>query len=217
MIGLGAIAGIALVELGMVLTPGPNMIYLVSRSITQGRRAGLVSLAGVALGFLVYLFAVSAGIATVFALVPEIYLTIKLAGAGYLLWLAWKAVRPGGRSPFGNTQELTQDGPRKLFLMGFLTCLLNPKVAILYISLLPQFVDPTRGHVALQGLLLGLTLIAVGVAGNAFFIVTAGSVAGFFGRHPLWQRIHRYVMGTALAGFAVRIATERTGAAVALR
>ncbi|AZS69637.1 lysine transporter LysE [Streptomyces lydicus] len=216
MIGLGAIAGIAVVELGMVLTPGPNMIYLVSRSIAQGRRAGLISLAGVFLGFLVYLFAVSAGIATVFALVPEIYLAIKLAGAGYLLWLAWKAVRPGGRSAVA-TQELTQDGTRKLFLMGFLTCLLNPKVAILYISLLPQFVDPERGHVGLQGLLLGLTQIAVGVAGNAFFIVTAGSVAGFFARHPLWQRLHRYAIGTALAGFAVKIATERTGAAVALR
>ncbi|MEU1231175.1 LysE family translocator [Streptomyces sp. NPDC005828] len=216
MIGLGAIAGIALVELGMVLTPGPNMIYLVSRSITQGRRAGLVSLAGVALGFLVYLLAVSAGIATVFALVPEIYLAIKLVGAGYLLWLAWKAVRPGDRSAVAS-QELAHDRPLKLFLMGLLTCLLNPKVAILYISLLPQFVDPERGHVALQGLLLGLTQIAVGVAGNAFFIVTAGSVAGFFARHPLWQRLHRYVMGTALAGFAVRIATERTGAAVALR
>ncbi|MCK7626267.1 LysE family translocator [Streptomyces sp. RS10V-4] len=216
MIGLGAIAGIALVELGMVLTPGPNMIYLVSRSITQGRRAGLVSLAGVALGFLVYLLAVSAGIATVFALVPEIYLALKLAGAGYLLWLAWKAVRPGGRSAVA-PRELTPDGNGKLFLMGFLTCLLNPKVAILYISLLPQFVDPAGGHVGLQGLLLGLTLIAVGVAGNAFFIVTAGSVAGFFGRHPLWQRLHRYVMGTALACFAVRIATERTGAVAALR
>ncbi|MET7795122.1 LysE family translocator [Streptomyces decoyicus] len=216
MVGLGALAGIAVVELGMVLTPGPNMIYLVSRSIAQGRRAGLISLAGVFLGFLAYLFAVSAGIATVFALVPEIYLAIKLAGAGYLLWLAWKAVRSGGRSAVA-TQELTQDGARKLFLMGFLTCLLNPKVAILYISLLPQFVDPERGHVGLQGLLLGLTQIAVGVAGNAFFIVTAGSVAGFFARHPLWQRLHRYVMGTALAGFAVKIATERTGAVVALR
>jgi threonine/homoserine/homoserine lactone efflux protein len=114
---------------------------------------------------------VSARIATVFALVPQIYLAIKLAGAGYLLWPAWKAVRPGGRSAFA-THELAQDGSGKLFLMGFLTCLLTPKVAILYISLLPQFVDPARGHVGFQGMLLGLTQIAVGVAGNAFFIVT---------------------------------------------
>ncbi|WP_441246777.1 LysE family translocator [Kitasatospora sp. McL0602] len=203
----GAIAGIAVVALGMVMTPGPNMIYLVSRSISQGRRAGLISLSGVFVGFLVYLSAVLAGIATVFALVPEIYVGIKLAGAAYLLWLAWKAVRPGGRSAFTPT-ELDQDGPRKLFLMGLLTCLLNPKVAILYISLIPQFVDPARGHVGLQGLALGLTQIAVGVAGNSFFILTAGSVSGFFTRHPLWQRLHRYAMGTALAGFAVRIAVD---------
>ncbi|GLV76184.1 hypothetical protein Shyhy02_41840 [Streptomyces hygroscopicus subsp. hygroscopicus] len=103
-----------------------------------------------------YLFAVSAGIATVFALVPEIYLAIKLAGAGYLLWPAWKAVRPGGRSVL-EPQELAPDGDRKLFMMGLLTCLLNPEVAILCISLLPQFVDPERGHIGLQGLLLGLT------------------------------------------------------------
>ncbi|MFC9238961.1 LysE family translocator [Streptomyces decoyicus] len=85
-----------------------------------------------------------------------------LAGAGYLLWLTWKAVRSGGRSAVA-TQVLTQDGARKLFLMGFLTCLLNPEVAILHISLLRQFVDPERGHVGLQGMLLGLTQIAVGL------------------------------------------------------
>ncbi|GAA0654927.1 LysE family translocator [Kitasatospora atroaurantiaca] len=209
MIGVGAIAGIAAVSLGMVLTPGPNMIYLVSRSVAQGRRAGLISLAGVGLGFLTYLVAVTAGIATVFALVPEIYLTIKLVGAGYLLWLAWKAVRPGGRSAF-TPKELAADRPGRLFLMGLLTCLLNPKLAILYVSLLPQFVDPQRGHVALQSLLLGLTQIAVGLTGNTFFVLTAGSVSAFFARRPLWQRVHRYAMGTALAAFAVRIAADRS-------
>ncbi|WP_280696086.1 LysE family translocator [Kitasatospora sp. GP82] len=198
----------------MVLTPGPNMIYLVSRSVTQGRRAGMISLAGVGLGFLVYLVAATAGIATVFALVPEIYLAIKMAGAGYLLWLAWKAVRPGGSSAF-TPRELDVDPPGKLFLMGLLTCLLNPKIAILYVSLLPQFVSPQHGHVALQSLLLGLTQIAVGLAGNAFFVITAGSVSAFFVRRPLWQRIHRYAMGTALAGFALKIAADRSQAALA--
>ncbi|MEU3598897.1 LysE family translocator [Streptomyces sp. NPDC006798] len=216
MIELGAIAGIGLVAFGMVMTPGPNMIYLVSRSVLQGRTAAMISLGGVAVGFVVYLVAVSAGIAAVFALVPEIYLAIKLAGAGYLLWLAWKMIRAGGR-PAAANRELTPDRPLKLFLMGLLTCLLNPKIAILYISLLPQFVDPERGNVAFQGLVLGLTQIAVGVAGNAFFIVTAGSVAGFFARNPVWQRVYSYAMGTALAGFAVRMATDRSSAAVALR
>ncbi|MEV4612746.1 LysE family translocator [Kitasatospora sp. NPDC049258] len=207
MVEATTLAGIAAVATGMVLTPGPNMIYLVSRSVSQGRRAGMISLGGVALGFLVYLLAATAGISALFALVPELYLALRVAGAGYLLWLAWKAVRPSARSVFA-AKELAPDRPRKLVLMGLVTCLLNPKLAILYVSLLPQFVDPRRGHVALQSLLLGLTQIAVGLLGNAFFVVTAGSVATFFARRPLWQRLHRYAMGTALAGFAVKIAVD---------
>lgn len=203
-----ALLGIALVELGLVIVPGPNMIYLVSRSIAQGRRAGLISLAGVGLGFLTYLLAASAGLATLFALVPEIYLTLKLAGAAYLLWLAWNAFRPGGTSVFA-TQELTPDRPRKLFGMGLLTCLLNPKIAILYISLLPQFLDPSRGHVGLQSLILGLGQLTVGVLMNGVFVISAGSVAVFLSRRPAWMRIHRYLTGTALAVFALRLATDR--------
>jgi threonine/homoserine/homoserine lactone efflux protein len=203
-----AMLGIALVELGLVVTPGPNMIYLVSRSVAQGRRAGLISLTGVGVGFGVYLLAASAGLATLFALVPEIYLTLKLAGAAYLLWLAWNAFRPGGSSAFA-TQELEPDRPRKLFGMGLLTCLLNPKIAILYISLLPQFVDPSRGHLGTQSLVLGLVQTAVGVAVNAVFVLTASSVAVFLANRPTWMRIHRYVTGTALAVFAIRLATDR--------
>jgi threonine/homoserine/homoserine lactone efflux protein len=203
-----ALLGIALVELGLVIVPGPNMIYLISRSIAQGRRAGLISLAGVGIGFLTYLLAASAGLATLFALVPEIYVALKLAGAAYLLWLAWQAFRPGGTSVFA-TQELEPDRPRKLFGMGLLTCLLNPKIAILYISLLPQFLDPSRGHLGLQSLILGLGQLTVGVVMNAVFVITAGSVALFLARRPTWMRIHRYITGTALAVFAIRLATDR--------
>ncbi|MER7249806.1 LysE family translocator [Kribbella sp. NPDC000426] len=178
------------------------------RSGPRCRRAGLISLAGVGIGFLVYLLAASAGLATLFALVPEIYLTLKLAGAAYLLWLAWNALRPGGSSVFA-TQELNPDRPRKLFGMGLLTCLLNPKIAILYISLLPQFLDPSRGHLGLQSLILGLTQLTVGVVMNAVFVITAGSIAVFLSARPAWMRIHRYLMGTALAAFAIRLATDR--------
>ncbi|WP_350281505.1 LysE family translocator [Kribbella sp. HUAS MG21] len=203
-----ALLGIALVELGLVIVPGPNMIYLISRSIAQGRRAGLISLAGVGVGFLVYLLAASAGLATLFALVPEIYVVLKLAGAAYLLWLAWNALRPGATSVFA-TPELDPDPARKLFGMGLLTCLLNPKIAILYISLLPQFLDPSRGHLGAQSLILGLAQLVVGVVVNAIFVITAGSVAVFLARRPTWMRIHRYLTGTALAVFAIRLATDR--------
>nr|WP_202897607.1 LysE family translocator [Actinopolymorpha pittospori] len=209
-----AFLGIAAVAIGLVLTPGPNMIYLVSRSVTQGRRAGMISLAGVAAGFLVYLVAATAGIATIFSLVPAVYTALKLAGAAYLLWLAWKAVRPGGDSAF-SPKALPADPPRKLFAMGLVTNLLNPKIAILYVSLLPQFVDPARGHVAAQSLTLGVTQIVVALTVNAVIVLTAGSIAAFLSRRPTWLRVQRYVMGTVLAALAIRIAADRSRAVVA--
>jgi threonine/homoserine/homoserine lactone efflux protein len=204
--------GIALVALGLVLTPGPNMIYLVSRSITQGRRAGLVSLLGVAMGFLVYLLAVTTGLTAVFTLVPELYLCIKLAGTAYLLWMAWNAVKPGAAAVFA-PKDLPPDPPRRLFAMGFLTCLLNPKIAVMYLSLLPQFVDPAKGHVGAQSFLLGLTQIAVALCVNCAIAMCAGSISRFLGSRPVWLRVQRYVMGTVLGGLALKIVTEHSSAA----
>ncbi|MEV6227481.1 LysE family translocator [Saccharopolyspora shandongensis] len=203
-----AVAGIAVVALGLVLTPGPNMFYLVSRSLTQGRRAGLVSLLGVAVGFLVYAAAATAGIATVFALVPALYTALQIAGAAYLLWLAWQAVRPGGVSAF-EPAPTPAYGPGRLFAMGLVTNLLNPKIAVLYVSLLPQFIDPARGGVALQSLTLSLVQILVALSVNALIVVTAGSVAGMLARRPGWLRVQRYFMGAVLAGLAVRLLTDR--------
>jgi threonine/homoserine/homoserine lactone efflux protein len=207
--------GIALVSLGMVLTPGPNMVYLVSRSITQGRRAGLISLTGVFLGFTVYLTATCLGLTAIFAYVPAAYTALKLAGAAYLLWLAWNAVKPGGASAF-QPRELAVEPPRKLFGMGLLTCLLNPKIAILYLSLLPQFIDPSMGHVLLQSLALGSVQIAVGTLVNALIAITAGTLAAFLARRPIWLRVQRYVTGTVLGVFAVHMATDRSKAIVAV-
>ena len=212
MVEWSAVAGIAAVALGLVLTPGPNMIYLVSRSVTQGRRAGLVSLLGVLAGFLCYLVAAALGIAAVFALVPALYTAVKLAGAAYLLWLAWRTVRPGGVSAF-SPRELPVDPPRRLFTMGLVTNLLNPKIAVLYVSLLPQFVDPDRGSVAAQSLLLGLTQITIALSVNALIVLSAGSVAGFLASRPAWLRAQRWAMGSVLAGLAVLLATDRSAPA----
>ncbi|SDU21474.1 LysE family translocator [Jiangella alkaliphila] len=209
MVTTGALLGIAAVALGLVLTPGPNMIYLVSRSVTQGRRAGLISLTGVAAGFFVYLLAAAIGIAAVFTLVPALYTALKIAGAAYLLWLAWKAIRPGGESVFA-PKPLPADPPRRLFTMGMVTNLLNPKIAILYVSLLPQFVDPARGSVAAQSVVLGLTQIAVALTVNALIVLTAGSLASFLGSRPVWMRAQRWVMGSVLAGLAVRMLADRS-------
>jgi len=206
------IAGVALV---MVLSPGPNMLYLVSRSITQGRTAGLISLTGVAAGFFVYLVAATVGIAAVFTLVPTLYTVIKVAGVVYLLYLAWKTLKPGGQSVFEPT-PLPPDPPRELFSMGLATNLLNPKIAILYVTLLPQVVKPELGNVALQSLLLGLIQITIALTVNAAIVMSASSISGSLARRPSWLRVQRYVMGTALGGIAVQIAMARPNASPAV-
>src|SRR6202012_1724121 len=172
-----------LIALGMVLTPGPNMIYVTSRSICQGRTAGLISLGGVGLGFVVYLLCAAFGITAIVMAVPYAYGALKLAGAGYLGWLAWQALKPGGASPFA-VRDLKPDSPRKLFLMGLTTNLLNPKIAVLYLSLLPQFIDRSKGHVLEQSLALGGVQIVVSLTINALICLAAGSIAGFLARRP---------------------------------
>lgn len=194
----------ALVALGMVLTPGPNMIYLVSRSISQGPQAGLISLGGVAVGFVFYVFCAAFGITALLLTVPVAYDALRIGGALYLLYMAWQAVRPGGSSPFV-VRELPKSSARTLFSMGLVTNLLNPKVAVMYVSLLPQFIQPDHGSVFTQSLVLGLTQVSVSLSVNAVIAITAGSIAGFLAGRPLWMVIQRWLMGTVLAGLAVRM------------
>ena len=202
-----ALLGFALVSFGMVLTPGPNMIYLISRSITQGPAAGIVSLGGVALGFVFYMLCAAFGITALLFAVPYAYDALRFAGAAYLLWLAWQAIRPGGRSPF-QAKKLQVDGPRKLFAMGFVTNLLNPKIAMLYLALLPQFIDPIQGSVLTQSLALGFAQIAISLSVNALIALAAGSIALFLGTRPTWLLVQRWLMGTVLAGLAMKMAFE---------
>jgi len=204
---LTSLLGFALVSLGMVLTPGPNMIYLISRSITQGPAAGMVSLGGVALGFIFYMLCAAFGITALLFAVPYAYDALRLGGAAYLLWLAWQALKPNGRSPF-QVKKLAIDSPRKLFAMGFITNLLNPKIAMLYLALLPQFIDPQGGSVLTQSLVLGSVQTTISVGVNGLIALGAGSIALFLGERPTWLKIQRWLMGTVLAGLAVRMALE---------
>ena len=204
---LSSLLGFALVSFGLVLTPGPNMIYLISRSISQGSSAGMVSLGGVALGFVFYMLCAAFGITALLFAVPYAYDALRLGGALYLLWLAWQVLKPNGRSPF-QVRELPVDGPRKLFAMGFLTNLLNPKIAMLYLALLPQFIDPADGSVLTQSIVFGTIQIVISVSVNALIALTAGSIALFLGTRPTWLLVQRWLMGTVLAGLALKMAFE---------
>ncbi len=200
----------ALAVLVLVLTPGPNMIYCVSRTLSQGRRAGLLSLAGVLLGFVVHLLAAALGLTAVLMAVPMAFDAIKLLGAAYLLWLAWQAVKPGGMAPF-QPRQLPVNSAATLFRMGFVTNVLNPKVAMFYVAFFPQFIHLERGPVLLQSLTLGAVQVTVSGTVNALIILGAAGITRFLARSPVWMATQRWVMGTVLAALAARIAlTERT-------
>jgi threonine/homoserine/homoserine lactone efflux protein len=204
MLQLDEVAWFALTALVLVLTPGPNMIYCVSRTLAQGRRAGFVSLAGVLLGFLAHLLAATLGLTAVLLAVPLAFDALRLGGAAYLLWLAWDALRPGGSTPF-QPRALPVDKPGRLFRMGLLTNLLNPKVAIFYLSFFPQFLHPERGNVALQALQLGSVQIVTSGAVNALLVLGAGRISAFLASSRRWLLAQRYLMGTVLGALAARI------------
>jgi len=202
MISIEALVGLTLIALGMVLTPGPNMAYLVSRTLSQGRITGMISLAGVALGFVVYLLASALGLAALFKAVPMAYDVVRVAGALYLGYLAWNLLKPGGVSPF-ETRDLPPHSPRRLFSMGLLTNLLNPKIALMYSALIPQFIDPAAGATLQQFLQLGLVQIAIAVTVNGLIVLAAARVSRFLRGRPRALRAQRWVSGGVLGGFAV--------------
>ncbi len=198
-------SGAALV---MALSPGPNMIYLISRSLCQGRRAAIISWLGVVLGFTVHMCSAAVGLTALFMAVPLGYDILKIAGATYLLWLAWQAVRPGATSPF-ELKKLADESPRKLFVMGLLTSVLNPKFAIFYLSVLPQFISPENGSVLLQSLTFGIVQIVIGSTVNLLITLSAARMALWFAGHPAWLSVQRYFMGLVLGGLALRLIADQ--------
>ncbi|WP_186114239.1 LysE family translocator [Burkholderia gladioli] len=189
----------------LAVTPGPNMVYVMSRSVSQGPRAGLTSLAGVMLGYLTYMFGAAFGLTAIFLTIPGAARVLAAAGALYLLYLSWQAVRPGARSPF-EADARQAERPRRLFAMGAATSLLNPKLAMLFLSLLPQFIDYQAGDVFRQSMLLGASLVVAFAAVNGAIAIGSGSLAGFLAKRPNWLRAQRWVMGLMLFSLAAKMA-----------
>lgn len=191
----------------LVLSPGPNMIYLISRSICQGRKAGVISLLGIIVGFAIHMFAAVIGLSAIFIAVPFAYEMLKCLGAIYLLWLAWKSIKPGAK-PLFEAQGLKKNSSAKLFLTGLLTNLLNPKAVVFYLALFPQFISPDKGSIFLQSLVLGSLQIAISFIVNLLITLSAAGIALWFSQNPIWLNIQRYVMATVLASLAIRLISE---------
>lgn len=193
----------------LVISPGPNMIYLISRSITQGKKAGLTSLAGVVCGFLFHIVMVSFGLTAVLFAVPYAYIALKTLGTIYLLYLAYQAIKPNSKNIFEVDKNISIDGPRKLFAVGFLTNVLNPKVAVFYLSFFPQFIKPEYGSVFTQSLELGIIQTFTSFTINFIIVLTAAKVASFFARNPVWIKVQKWFMASVLVFLAVKMALSK--------
>ena len=193
-----------LASLVLAATPGPVWLYLISRTLAQGRRAGYFSMFGVAAGLSLHATFAAFGLTIVLLAVPFAFDAIKLAGAAYLLWLAYTTVRGAGFTFTPQPLEPVRD--RVLIRQAFVAAVVNPKVAVFYLSLFPQFVDPTSGPVLGQSLLLGAIQITTAAAIDISLVTVAGLLAAWFARRPLWLQMQRSFLGSAFGVLAVWLA-----------
>ena len=191
--------------IALAATPGPNLLYIVSRTLVQGRPAGFVSLAGTLTGLVAHVLAASLGLSALLFAVPLAYDAVRLAGAIYLAWLAWQT----WRSAPPEASEATE--PLRHFLLwrdGAATGILNPKVALFQIALFPQFVDPAQGSVLSQSLLLGATQVVVLGAVDALWILAASRMRSLIGGRPAWSAWSRRALAGVFAALAMRLVVD---------
>ena len=193
-----------LASLVLAATPGPVWLYLISRTLAQGRRAGYFSMFGVAAGLSLHAAFAAFGLTLVLLAVPYAFDAIKLAGAAYLLWLAYATVRGAGFTFKPQPLEPVRD--RVLLRQAFVAAVINPKVAVFYLSLFPQFVDPTTGPVLGQSLLLGAIQVITAAMMDVALVTVAGVLATWFARRPLWLQVQRWFLGGAFGVLAVWLA-----------
>jgi threonine/homoserine/homoserine lactone efflux protein len=196
----------ALASLVVILTPGPDLLYIMSRSVGQGRVAGVVAACGTASGLAVHATAAALGLSSIFAYSPLAYDLIRYVGVAYLLYLAYRAFAARDEPAAARIAAGRQPDLARVFRQATVTNLLNPKVALFFIAFLPQFADPRQGSVALQILVLGAFYI---VAGFAFCVAVAlafGAAGDWLLRRPAFRRAQRWLMGTVLGGLALWLA-----------
>lgn len=198
-----------LAALILVISPGPNMIYLISKSITQGKKSGFISLAGVVCGFLFHIIMVSFGLTAVLLAVPLAYTVLKTLGTIYLLYLAYQAIKPKSKNIFDVDKNVAHDSPKKLFTIGFLTNVLNPKVAVFYLSFFPQFIKPEYGSIFAQSLELGIIQVLISFSINFIIVLTAAKVAVFFSNNPVWIKVQKWFMASVLTYLAIKMAFSK--------
>ncbi len=194
-----------LLNMSFALIPGPDVVCILTNAVTRGRRAGMLVCAGIACAALLHVAAASLGLTAFLAAVPTAFLAVKIIGAAYLAWLGWQMLR----SPAGLQAETSGQRWASPFAQGAVSNLLNPKIAIFFLAILPQFIDPSLGHPGMQAAVLGIVSIVSGTAVNLCTATLGGKAGRWIAAKPHIIRRFQRVAGAALVGLGVKVAFER--------
>jgi threonine/homoserine/homoserine lactone efflux protein len=197
--GLFVVASIVL-----LLTPGPAVLFIVARSVAQGRSAGLVSVLGIHLGTIVHIVAAAVGLSALVVSSALAFAIVKYLGAAYLIWIGIRTLM--AKDPEPQAIDIPDEPLRRVFRDGFVVNLFNPKTAIFFLAFLPQFVDPARGAVHWQIIALGLTFMGLGMLSDAMFALVAGAAGDFLRRNRRFLRLQRWFAGTSFIGLGITAA-----------
>jgi threonine/homoserine/homoserine lactone efflux protein len=190
--------------LALLVVPGPAVVYIVARSIHQGRRAGLMSVLGIHVGTLVHITAATVGLSALIVSSAVAFTAVKIAGAVYLVGLGLWTLFSRGAEPdvaLGGERNL-----RRAFAQGIVVNVLNPKTALFFLAFLPQFVDPDASHPAAQIAFLGILFAVLGLMTDSLWAIAAGTAGGVLRRSRRFARGQRYVTGTVYVGLGVATA-----------
>jgi threonine/homoserine/homoserine lactone efflux protein len=204
-IGLFAVAAILL-----LLTPGPAVLYIVARSVEQGRIAGLVSVCGITTGTLVHVAAAALGLSALLASSALAFSVVKYAGAAYLITIGVRRILSRADAPAAQL-ALPRRSLARLYRDGLVVNILNPKTALFFLAFLPQFVDPARGAVAFQIAFLGLLFALMGFTSDSLYALAAGTAGRWVKRNGRYLRWERYVTGGVFIGLGVTAALAGNG------
>ena len=188
----------------LLLTPGPAVLFIVARSVEQGRAAGLASVLGIHLGTIVHIVAAAVGLSALLVSSALAFAVVKYLGAAYLVWIGVRTLL--AKDPDPAAPRMARAPLRRIFRDGFVVNLFNPKTAIFFLAFLPQFVDPARGAVHWQILALGLTFMVLGMMSDGMFALAAGAAGDFLRRSRRFLRLQRWFAGTSFIGLGITAA-----------
>lgn len=195
----------AVAALVLTATPGPDMLLIASRSVSQGRAAGFLTYAGIAVGTYCHALAAGLGLSQLFLAVPAAYDIVRAAGCAYLLYLAWKTLRPD-ETGFSPSSGLVQLSRARIFGEGLATNLLNPKMVLFVLALFPQFMRPEAGSMVLQALILATVLNGIGLIVNGAVVLLSDRIGARLGKGGRFRWLSKYLLATVFAGLACRLA-----------